>query len=327
MVTRDAGFSLPELLVAMGIGAAVMAGAFGLMQMAQHAFIAQGEAADMEQRLRVAADTLTRDLVMAGAGSRAAQGSAVPQYAFAPILPYRRGLVRDDPAGTFRSDVLTVLYAPSTPAGATLAADLTSTARTLTLNAGAGCPLGEIACGLKQGDSILIHDAAGSFDTFTLGIVTPGRVEMVANRSPGTPATTYGAGSKVAKIVQRTYALKSDSARNLYQLVSYDGGSNSDVPIVDHVVGLEFEYFADSRLTAADLTDGPWYPDASSANRFDADLLRVRKIGVTLRVEAADDALRGPSGTLFVRGGTSRTGTRQLPDEIVRLDVAPRNLR
>jgi hypothetical protein len=73
------------------------------------------------------------------------------------------------------------------------------------------------------------------------------------------------------------------------------------------------------------LTDGPWCPDAASPNRYDADLLRIRAIVVTLRIEAAIAALRGPAGPLFTRAGTAR-GTRLVPDREVRLAVSPRAL-
>ena len=61
-------------------------------------------------------------------------------------------------------------------------------------------------------------------------------------------------------------------------------------------------------------------------NRWDADLLRIRKIGVTLRVQAANAAMRGPASVLFAHGGTSRSGNRWLPDLQVRFEVTPRNL-
>jgi hypothetical protein len=78
-------------------------------------------------------------------------------------------------------------------------------------------------------------------------------------------------------------------------------------------------------LTAADLTDGPWCPTATAPNRFDADLLRVRSIVVTARVEAGSRALRGPAGILFARGGTSRDGAF-VPDQEVTFEIAPKNL-
>jgi hypothetical protein len=79
-------------------------------------------------------------------------------------------------------------------------------------------------------------------------------------------------------------------------------------------------------LTQAQLTDGPWCPDAARADRFDADLLRIRKVRVDLRVQAALSALRGPAGILFTRGGTSTSSTRYLPDQEIRFDISPRNL-
>jgi hypothetical protein len=47
---------------------------------------------------------------------------------------------------------------------------------------------------------------------------------------------------------------------------------------------------------------------------------------VTLRVQAAHSALRGPAGTLFTRGGTSRGGPGFVPDQEIRFEVSPRNL-
>jgi hypothetical protein len=79
-------------------------------------------------------------------------------------------------------------------------------------------------------------------------------------------------------------------------------------------------------LTQAVLTDGPWCPDGLAPNRFDADLFRIRKVRVTLRVQAALASLRGPAGALFLKGGTARIGLRYVPDLEGQFDVAPRNL-
>jgi hypothetical protein len=79
-------------------------------------------------------------------------------------------------------------------------------------------------------------------------------------------------------------------------------------------------------LTQQQLTDGPWCPDGARADRFDADLLRIRKVRVVLRVQSALASLRGPTGVLFMRGGTSTSSTRYVPDQEVRFDITPRNL-
>ena len=80
-------------------------------------------------------------------------------------------------------------------------------------------------------------------------------------------------------------------------------------------------------LGANDLGDGgPFCPDAASPSRFDADLLRIRTVTVTLRVEAALAALRGPATALFTRAGTSPDATRWLPDREIQFTMAPRNV-
>ena len=392
---RDGGFSMLELLISMGIMAAVTASVFGIMNPAQRTFAVQPEAADMQQRLRVAADTLTRDLVMAGAGSYSGTTAGSLGYYFASILPYRQGAIGDDPIGTYRTDTMTVLYIGATDAQTTTAVDLNSHSSTVTVNMDKGCPVGKVSCGFQAGDTVLVYDATGHFDIFTLTSVSANGGTVVVNKPAGAAATTYKAGSKIVRAIDRTYSLKADAATNQYQLVSYDGSSNADKPVADHIVGLKFEYYGDPQpptlkkpacpasaiapctsygpqppargvqttaypagencvftvdpgsglqvprldilggdpnrnalmlLTPAQLTDGPWCPDANNANRFDADLLRIRKVGVTLRVESAVDALRGPASALFTRRGTAKSATKFLPDQEIRFQVSPRNL-
>ena len=149
------------------------------------------------------------------------------------------------------------------------------------------------------------------------GTFLPGVITIVSVPSPG-----------IGEARSRTYFLERPAAAPP-RLMRYNGLS-SEAPLVDHVVGVRFEYFARGDeglvgLTAADLTDGPWLPDVAAADRFDADLLRVVTVRVRLRVEAAVDALRGPAGLLFTRGGPARPG-RWLPDEELEFDASPRNL-
>ena len=90
------GFTLAELLVALALTLIVTAGALSLLNPGQMVFRAQPEALDMQQRLRSAADALTRDLRMAGAGLPA--GSA-------PLVPRVAG-PRGDPFNTARVDAI-----------------------------------------------------------------------------------------------------------------------------------------------------------------------------------------------------------------------------
>jgi len=144
-------------------------------------------------------------------------------------------------------------------------------------------------------------------------------------------------------------------------LREYDGDL-SDVPVADDVVGMDVRYFgtiyppalprpaagaanclyasdgtyhaalmpvlpgvgALAELSAGDLTDGPWC--GSGETQFDADLLRVRRVRVALRLQASDPAARGLDRTRFSNPGTARTDSTAVPDVILSVDVTPRNL-
>jgi type II secretory pathway pseudopilin PulG len=111
----------------------------------------------------------------------------------------------------------------------------------------------------------------------------------------------------------RTYYLRSAGTPNTFQLMQYDGGL-SDLPMLDHVVRLSFDYFGTAtasgplvRLDPATLVDGPWIQDAAQRT-FDADLLRVREVRALLRLESTDPMLRP-----------------LVPDEEIILHIAMRN--
>jgi hypothetical protein len=80
-------------------------------------------------------------------------------------------------------------------------------------------------------------------------------------------------------------------------------------------------------LPAAVLTDGPWCPDGSASWRYDADLLRVRAVRITVRVEAGSAMARGADTRLFAHPGTARDPLRRAADQQVVLDVVPRAMQ
>ena len=388
---REAGFSLLELTFATAIMLVVTGSIFGMMNPSQGAFQTQPEVSDMQQRLRVGADTLYKDLVMAGNGAYQGSKSGSLGNYFASVLPLRSGSTNEDPPGTFKTDTITIIYVPPTVAQTTLAAHGPSlNSSEIGVNPDPGCPAADPLCGFTTGMTVMMYDDSGNYDIFTITNVQANALHLQHNSD----SLTYtGYDANTTKIVQATnfvYYLKSDTATSTYQLMYYDGGLGADVPVVDNVVGLNFDYYGEPqpptwrpgkavsdttgpwttygpkpsaipvgafaagancifnndgsptpaaalavlgpsasglvKLTAAQLTDGPWCPNAASLNRFDADLLRVRKIAVTLRVQAAASALRGPASALFAKGGTSTGGNKWVPDQEIRLDVSPRNL-
>ena len=381
----EAGFSLLEATIAAALTVAVAGSVFAMLQASQGTPTAAPETADMQQRLRVAVDALTRDLTPAGGGAYIGDPAGPLIQSFAPVLPFRQGLSADDPPGVIRADTVTIVSVPATAAQTTLTAALAPGAVTLQASPGAVCPAGTNLCGFAAGMTIAVYDADGAFDTFVLASIDDAASQLTLDACPAPgSATAYRAGSRVVQVRIDTYSLKSDVATQTFQLMHADGSANGDVPAVDHVVGLTFDYTGEPRppalvalgrasygpappapgtqttayppgenclfridgtsglqvprltassagralvpLTAAQLADGPWCPDQANANRWDADLLRIRTVGVTVRVEAALAALRGPAGALFANAGSSRAANRWVPDQEIRVEVSPRNM-
>jgi prepilin-type N-terminal cleavage/methylation domain-containing protein len=385
----QSGFTLIEILVTTGIMLAVLASVFSILTPAQGTFQAQPEVSDLQQRVRVAVDALSRDLMMSGAGvysGTLARSIGALSNVAAPVLPYRAGGLDADPPGTFRTDAISLLYVPDTAAQTTTRVPLPPASDYLEVNNEPGCPLNDPVCGFQAGMQAVLFDTTGAMDTL---VITGVQDSALSVRRRGRESThRYDAGSVVAQVIARTYYLKGDDGVQTSELRSYDG-NQTDVPLVDNVVGLVFEYFGDprppvlrrpptdpdgpwttygpkppapgvdadtsygagancvfamsngeqvprlpdlspgsstlQRLTPAVLTDGPWCPGPGSAARYDADLLRIRAIRVTVRVQANSRMLRG-TGAMFTKPGTSHGGEIFVPDQELRFDVVPRNL-
>jgi prepilin-type N-terminal cleavage/methylation domain-containing protein len=383
------GFTLIEMIVSTAIMLVVMGAVLELITPVHGMFQAQPEISDMQQRLRVAADMIYRDLVMAGAGGHAAEADPLG-YHVASILPFRRGARDADPPASFFSDRISVLYVPASPAETRVSAAMSDPQMDIPVEPQRACPGHDPLCGFTINMMVAIFDETGAVDTFRItGIVD----SPPALQHAGQPLSkSYGIGAFVFQVVTATYWLKTDPHAQTYQLMNYDG-YHTDLPLIEHVVGLNFEYYGDPlppvlrkplsdargpwtsygpkppevdvddpstpsyaagencvftvdegktvgrlelepvrssgqslvRLDRSRLIDGPWCPDPTARHRYDADLLRVRKIRVTIRIQVGLETLRG-TGTLFARPGTSRGGERFVPDQEIRFDVAPRNV-
>jgi hypothetical protein len=77
-------------------------------------------------------------------------------------------------------------------------------------------------------------------------------------------------------------------------------------------------------LSPTQLQDGPWCPGSTGAP-YDADLFRVRRVDLRLRVEAAAARLRGPAGVMFTHGGQAHP-TSWVPDLELRVSISPPNV-
>jgi prepilin-type N-terminal cleavage/methylation domain-containing protein len=170
---------------------------------------------------------------------------------------------------------------------------------------------------------LMRYDAAGGADVPVVDHVVAFHVDYFGDAEP--PAVSVTAAGES---IRSTYGPLPPQAG--VALTAYPPGENcvfargTGGAVVSRLSVLA-PYAALVPLTQAMLTDGPWCPDALDPNRYDADLLRIRQVVVTLRVEAAVTSLRGPAGPLFTRGGTAR-GNRFVADRFARLVVTPRSL-
>jgi hypothetical protein len=377
-----------EVLVSTGILLVVTAGLFALLGPARGAFSSQAASSDLQQQLRVGAEALRHDLLVAGAGSDLGSVRGPLHRFVAPVLPRRVGRATADAPEVVRSDAVTVIRVPLTSAQATLRDPLAAGSETAVIEPGPGCPVDAPSCGFAAGAHVMIFDAirGGSFFTVTS---VDGQAIGLRHRDSWTPPA-YPSGTAIVAIASRTYYLSPDQAQ-----VRVHDGFESDLPMLDNVVELAVGYFgepappvfrhespdpADPRTTYGPappepdgevagwwpagencvfmivsdtveprlawlgpaggslvplapsmLADGPWCPGPAAANRFDADLLRVRRVRVGLRLQAADAGLRGPLAgssrdAWFRFAGTARDPYRLVPDVGIQLDVSPRNL-
>jgi len=382
------GFSMIDVLIAMLIFGVVSGAILGLLPPAAAAFDTQLEVSDLQQRLRVAVSTLQRDLGSAGAGAYGGSLGTLGDYV-APVLPYRWGASNPDPPGTFRTDAITVLFVPDEAAETAVVRRMPPVGGEQVIETRADCGgvRNDARCGFTQGMRVLLFRPGTRWDLGAAAQVYDAALHLVG--MPPLPAEYDHGDAVVAQLDAHTYYLKTDAPNDRFELMHYDG-AQTDMPVVDHVVKLEFRYWGTPRapqlipgkalsdpgpwttygppppevgspsglawpdgenclftivngahaprlpelvpdatglieLTTPLLGDGPWCPDAASAFRYDADLLRLRRIGVRLRVEAGPAWLRGPASPLFMRAGTAQT-SRYVPDQEVAFTVAPRNL-
>jgi hypothetical protein len=214
--------------------------------------------------------------------------------------------------------------------------------------------------GFEEGMRVVIFDDTGAYDIFTITHVQTSSLHL-QHRPPNPDFSkkyTPDENARIAQVDTHVYYLDGGAA----QLHHYDGFLE-DIPIVDNSIGARFRYFGDPNppllprpqagssnciidtagntrlpvlpsggsslveLTQDMLTDGPVCGVAP--NHFDADLFRIRKVSVQLRMQVGRPEMRGanPAGeTLFQNPGTSNNAYRRVPDYVVQFDVAPRNM-
>jgi hypothetical protein len=288
---------------------------------------------------------------MAGAGMDRGVASGPLSNYLPAVRPARRGAVSADGDLAHNASRIDILYVPRTRSQTSLLTTMASAGSDLTLNtAQAGCQAGT-PCGFATGNRALVVDTSAVGAGYEVFTVTGTTLTTLAHAAPNLAfAKAYPQDSTmVSQIEEHVYYL--DPQTN--QLKHYDGHQGDEI-LVDDVAALQFTYFADpdplsaprppvglsncvydvgdvpklanlggttlKALTPAQLTDGPIC--GIGTNRFDGDLLRVRKVRVSIRVQSAKAELREKDANT----PGAKLATQLVPDYTMTFEVSPRNL-
>jgi hypothetical protein len=347
------GLALAELVVATAMSLALSGALMALVRLAASAARTQPEVADVGQRVRTGVDAILTRLEAAGAGAAAGGGSVPLGQRVAVIFPHRRAVTGGDAPLSAFADRVTVYAAAESAAVSAVAAPMASASGPLALAPVPGCPVSTPTCQFAPGDVVVVFDATGQHDLATVSSVTATTLSLAAALSqPYSPAL----GAAVAKVEVRSLVF--DPARAQLRVTSAAG---SNLPILDDVVRFEVTWLGSPLppagprpppgavncvydaaggpalpelsptwgglvvLAPAALSDGPVCGSGRAA--FDADLLRVRALRVTLRVQAGHASFRAADPRLFMRPGVATDPRSMVPDQEVTFDVVLPNLR
>ena len=215
---KEHGFSLVELLVAMAIFSITAGAVLSLIMAGQAMARLQPEAADLQQRARIATQVLATELARAGAGIDAGP--------WAGPLAGRLPVVSSSGAGG-----MTIWYVTSPGAQGTLAGPLEPDAVGAAIAVDPVCAAA--GCGFADATTALLFDDRGCHDL--------ARIEEAAATSltlrAATRSCAYAAGAAIAQGEVRTYRVD-PVAR---QLVRRDEATGVSVPLADHVASMTVE--------------------------------------------------------------------------------------
>ncbi|MGC4084595.1 MAG: hypothetical protein QM736_21380 [Vicinamibacterales bacterium] len=168
----------------------------------------------------------------------------------AAAFPYRIGRRNPAPVGTFDPSTISVWTVSAVAPQAPLAAALPSASGTATIAPGPACAPADPTCGFKPGTTVAAFGHSGIVDFYSVTSVA-GSVLTLQHNQPDSPRMHPVASTVLAEVTERIYFVRFDAGLGYSQLRRYDGGSGADVPVVDHVVSLAFEYRRRARTAAS----------------------------------------------------------------------------
>ena len=226
MTTRAGGFTLVEILVAMAVMTTSAGVLLSLIVAGQRLARMQPEAADQQQRARIAIETLGGELERAGAGlDRGPRAGPLSRY-FAPLTATADGGV-------------TVWYASPGGGQATIARALSPVATEVLVDSAGSCAAPNEACGFSAGKTAILIDDSGCHDV--------ARIEDVASSALVLRATargcSYDPGAWIGEGEVRTYRVDAPAR----QLFRRDEATGISLPVLDNVASMTPEWSADGR--------------------------------------------------------------------------------
>jgi type II secretory pathway pseudopilin PulG len=331
------GFTLPELVVTLGLALVVSMLCAVLMAGAARAAFDQPMLADETQRLRAAFDQLSTTVMRGGEGL-AGTGANAGVLLVPPLYPNRRGVTGADPDVRAFSDRLTVITATDPPTGGAIAWPMAARAAPI-LFGPASCGPGRVSCGVPTGGSVLVCDARARGEVCRVTLADGDRLEHAPL------GATYGPSGDAMATGVEVRAIHFDAGRQQLRIAS----AGTDLPLLDDVAAFEVVWLGDTsapagprpppgeencvvgvdgslrlpalaadegpwvRLEAAELSDGPWC--GVQPWRFDADLYRVRM--VRLRVQLRRTRAAAAAGRRWP--GPPILDVRLAPPNLVRM--------
>jgi prepilin-type N-terminal cleavage/methylation domain-containing protein len=221
MTRRADGFTLVELIVAMAIMVVFGGALLSLVRAGESMARMQPEAADVQQRARIALHVLGSELALAGAGlDRGPLAGPLAQF-FAPAAPSADGGI-------------TIWYVSSRMAQATLAMPLAPGETAAYIQPPSECPVADPACTFSDAATALLFDGHGCRDVVRVDRVIGAALDVRA----GARGCTYAAGAALAQGEVRTYRVDATS----HQLLRRDEATGSTVPLLDNVLAMDVEY-------------------------------------------------------------------------------------
>ncbi len=244
------GFTLVELLVATALLTTFLCALMALVTAGESIARVQPDAADLQQRARIAVQAIGQDIVLAGAGlDRGGQAGPLAQF-FPAMVPSIDGGV-------------TVWYVAGPAAQAALAATAGLGDTQLVLQGAGVCPLTQPACAFAPSTTAILFDAGGCHDVARIDQVTTSALQLHAPLN----GCTYAAGAAVAQGQVRTYRVD-PVAR---QLIRRDESTGLSLPVLDGVESMRVDYFDQVSASAV-----PVDPAAAP--------LRIRRARITIRL-------------------------------------------